>query len=92
MPSKRSMSKRVEGASADPMGTRAHLSTRPLQHLPGSTPGEGQQHNARWRHTLLDQPRDPMNERASLSRTRTGNHPVRTTRGPCGPLLGRIEG
>ena len=48
-----------------------------MQHLLRRAAGEGQQQNRAGRDAALDQPRDPINQRASLARARARDHQQR---------------
>ena len=63
----------VEGAAVDPRAGRSDEAFRPGQHLRGGAAGEGEEENALWRDSPLDQRGNAMDEGARLSGTGAGN-------------------
>ena len=81
----------VKGAAGHRARAIAHQVLDPPQHLLRRAPGKGQQQNRARRDAAFDEPRDPVNQRASLARAGAGDHQDRSVAMSHGGELRGIE-
>ncbi len=82
---------RMEGAAGDLRSAIADQLLDPPQHLLRRAPRESQQQNRTGRHAALDQPRDPIDQRACLARAGPRDNQQRTLAMGHGGKLLRVE-
>ena len=82
---------RMERAAGHRPRAIADQLLHPAQHLLRRAPGESQQQDRSGRHAALDQPGDPINQRAGLARARSGDHQQRALAMPDGFELRRVQ-